>query len=106
MRFRYMRILLFYDLPTLSSANLKAYRDFVKDIIKIGFYRIQESVFVKMAINPQSVDSVYQKLEQIKPKEGNIFCITVTEQQFSKMKFILGEIETDVISSTDRIIEL
>ena len=43
-------------------------------------------------------------LKKNKPPEGNIMVLSVTEKQFSDIEFILGEFETDVINTTDRIV--
>lgn len=101
-----MRIILFFDLPTLTSLQRKAYRHFVRDIVRLGFYRLQESVFCKMSINLANVEGAFTSISKIKPKEGNVFALVVTEHQFSTMRIILGENETDVVTSFDRIIEL
>ena len=44
---KFMRILLLYDLPSVTNADKKIYRNFVKYLTTEGFIRIQESVFVK-----------------------------------------------------------
>ena len=56
-----MRMILFFDLPTLTSKNRRDYRKFIKHIKKIGFYMIQESVYVKMSIDSQMVNSISNK---------------------------------------------
>ena len=99
-----MRTILFFDLPTLTSKNKRDYRAFVKMLIKTGFYRIQESVFVKMSITPQSAASCVQYIDKNKPKEGSIMMLTVTEKQFANMDILLGDVSTDVEVSDKRII--
>lgn len=106
MNYRYMRTLLFFDLPTLTSKNKKDYRKFVKDLKKCGFYRIQESVFVKMHINQQNADFTLNQVNGFKPSDGSIITLTITEQQFARMKILLGEIKTDVETSDERILEI
>ena len=52
-----MRILLFFDLPTLESEDLKEYRHFRKFLISNGFIMLQESCYVKMLLNSTSARS-------------------------------------------------
>ena len=59
-----------------------------------------------MSLNKQGADSSIAYLNAIKPKEGNIFLITITEKQFSKMNILLGDVNSDVVSSDERIINL
>ncbi len=106
MNFRYMRLILFFDLPVEKSAQQRAYRTFIKDIKKLGFYMMQKSVYVKMSIDLQSAKLVINKIKKITPKEGEISILTITENQFAKIDIILGDFNTEVINGDDRIIEL
>ena len=106
MNFRYMRTMLFFDLPTVTSKNKRDYRHFVKKIINLGFYRIQESVFVKMSIDNSAAENSINNVKSIVPSDGNIFCITITEKQFAEMKVLLGESSSNVLSTIERFVEL
>ena len=101
-----MRTILFFDLPTLTLANQRAYRKFIKFLKKNGFYMLQESVYVKMSIDQQAVDSTINKIRTELPSSGSVIALNVTEKQFSSMNILLGEIETDVLTTSDRIIIL
>ena len=57
-----MRVMLFFDLPMLSSAELKAYNKFRKFLIKNGFMMMQESVYCKLAANQNAVKTISQNL--------------------------------------------
>ena len=56
-----MRILLFFDLPTLESEDLKEYRHFRKFLISNGFIMLQKSCYVKMLLNSTSLDNFLSK---------------------------------------------
>ena len=99
-----MRTLLFFDLPSITNEDKKHYRHFVKLIKMQGFVRIQESVFSMLSLNQQYVDSTISFLQLNTPPKGNIMVLTVTEKQYSSMKIILGDIQTDVITSDERVI--
>ena len=101
-----MRTILFFDLPTLTNQNQKSYRHFVKNIKKIGFYMIQESVYVKLSLDFQSCNSTINKINDFLPREGNIIVLNVTEKQFSRMQVLLGEAKTDIITNDSRTIYL
>lgn len=106
MSYRFMRLLLFFDLPTSSSEEKKSYRKFIKLIKVNGFYMIQESVYCKMAIDNHMANMTINKIKNNIPNEGNIIVLTVTEKQFASMKILLGESSTDVLSSDDRVVIL
>ena len=42
--YRYMRVLLFFDLPTLTAEERKSATAFRKALLKDGFLMLQESV--------------------------------------------------------------
>ena len=47
-----MRILVFFDLPTLTNEDRRNYGMFRKALIKNGFIMLQESVYCKMMTSP------------------------------------------------------
>jgi len=101
-----MRILLFFDLPTITTEHQKAYRGFVKSLKKEGFYMLQESVYVKMAINNQIAEGTLNRVKGIMPKEGSIMTLTITEKQFASMNVFIGEKNSDIINTIDRVVKL
>ena len=106
MSFRYMRTILFFDLPSVTSDEKKKYRKFVKEIKKIGFYMIQESVYVKLSINSKAAENTKMKVNSLLPDNGNVILLTITEKQFNSMDILMGEIKTDIITSVDRVVIL
>lgn len=106
MSYRYMRMILFFDLPTETSQERREYTRFRKYLLKSGFMMMQESVYCKIALNQTVVNSLYDSLQNNKPGKGLIQVLTVTEKQFSKMEFILGEYHGDIINTDERFVEL
>ena len=106
MGYRFMRILLFFDLPVVTDIEKNAYRKFVKLLKKDGFYMLQESVYVKLAMDEQVVKSTKNKINSIIPNKGSVMILTITEKQFSSIEFMLGSNNTDVINSTERVVVL
>jgi CRISPR-associated protein Cas2 len=106
MSFRFMRVLVFFDLPTLTKADRRAYTHFRNLLITSGFIMIQESVYSKLALNKTSADSIKELIRKKKPKKGNIQMLTITEKQYMGIEYVLGEYSSNVISSLDRYIEL
>lgn len=104
--YRFMRILLFFDLPVLTAVQRRNYRRFVKLLKKNGFAMMQESVYVKMCLNQSSADVAILTVKNNKPPEGNVFALIVTERQFSSIEFIVGDYATDVVQTDERLLEL
>ena len=106
MSYRFMRSILFFDLPQVTSSEKRIYRMFLKRLKEIGFYMIQESVYVRLSIDGQALDSLISKIKSFSPKKGNIIVLNITEKQFSQMDIIIGESKTDVVNTTDRMVIL
>lgn len=106
MSFRFMRILVFFDLPTETTENLKEYRKFRKYLITNGFMMLQESVYIKMVLNSTSGKLIIKSLEVNKPSDGSVIILQVTENQFQNMVYLLGNKNEKYIDSTERIVIL
>ncbi len=103
---RFMRMILFFDLPSVSKSEHKEYSKFIKMIKSKGFCMMQESVYTKLALNESVVISTMRDIKSKLPKDGIISVLTITEKQFSSIEHILGSINTDVIINEDKIIVL
>ena len=106
MSYRYMRIILFFDLPTESLENKREYRKFRKFLIKKGFLMLQESVYCKLALNQTVAKPVANSVKSNKPKDGLVQLIVITEKQFSKMEYICGENKSNIIDSDSKLVIL
>lgn len=101
-----MRIIVFFDLPTVTATDRREYNRFRKILIKNGFVMLQESVYSRIVLNPSAQKSVQSLLRKNKPSTGLVQMLAITEKQFSAMEFIVGEHKTDVIESDERMIIL
>lgn len=101
-----MRILVFFDLPVLTEKERRDYRQFRKFLIKSGFLMLQESVYCKLAQNSTMADSIIESVKKNKPGEGLVQLLKVTEKQYAKMEFIVGDCCSDVLDSDERLVIL
>lgn len=99
-----MRIIVMFDLPVATADERREYRLFRKYLVKNGFLMLQESVYSKIAQNSTSADAIIDNVRKNKPKSGLVQLLKITEKQYSKMEFIVGEVKTDVIDNDERLI--
>lgn len=95
-----------FDLPVMTSHDRKEYTKFRKYLIKSGFYMLQESVYCKLALNSTMADSVIENLKKNKPEEGLVQALKVTEKQFERMEYIVGEKQSEVLDTDERLVIL
>ncbi len=101
-----MRILVFFDLPTNTVKERKTYTKFRKFLINEGFIMMQESVYVKLALNNSITNSEKEKIIKNKPEKGIVQILIITEKQFNGMEYITGEKKTDILDDTERLMIL
>lgn len=104
MSFRFMRVVLFYDLPAVTFAERRIHAKFRRTLVKDGFIMLQESVYCKLALNMSYVNAIIKDVEKYKPEIGLIQILTITENQYERMIYVLGEKTSNVIDSNERIV--
>lgn len=88
--YRYMRIVLFFDLPTLETADLRNYTRFRKYLLQNGYVMMQFSVYCKIFPNRELVKWHLQDLKKNLPPDGSVMCLQVTEKQYKSMLSLVG----------------
>ena len=101
-----MRILVFFDLPVLTEKERRDYRQFSKFLIRSGFMMMQESVYCKLAQNSTAAEIIIDNVKKNKPGDGLVQMLKVTEKQFAKMEYIVGESSSEVLDSDERLVVL
>lgn len=89
-RIRFMRVMVFFDLPVETAAQRKEYRLFRKKLLTEGYLMLQESVYAKLVINDAAANSAIRQLRKIRPPAGLVQVLKVTEKQYASMVFITG----------------
>ena len=79
MSFRYMRVFVFFDLPTLTVSDRRTYRNFRKHLVQNGFIMMQESVYSKITLNATAAKSVIENVKKNAPEKGSVMLMIVTD---------------------------
>ena len=99
-------MLIFFDLPTETTEDRREYARFHKFLVKNGFMMMQESVYCKIVLNATVQSAVTAHIRKNKPQNGLVQLLTITEKQFSRMEYLVGEYDGDIINSDERLIVL
>ena len=89
-RIRYMRLLVFFDLPVETATQRRNYRLVRKHLVKEGYLMLQESVYAKLVTNDGAAGAAVMRLRKHRPPEGLVQVLKVTEKQFATMDYIVG----------------
>ena len=106
MSYRFMRVLVLFDLPVLTGDQRREYARFRKFLLKSGFLMLQESVYCKLALNTTAVNGIVDQIPKNKPEEGLVQLLTVTEKQYAKMDLIVGNVKSEVLNTDERLVIL
>ena len=101
-----MRMMVFFDLPTLTVRDGQNYRRFHKFLIKNGFIMAQYSVYSKLVLNASHAASVREILVKNVPPKGLVQCLQITERQFASIEYLVGRAQTKIIDSDSRWVEI
>lgn len=106
-RVRYMRLLVFFDLPVTTAIQRKRYAQFRKHLVKDGFLMVQKSVYSKLVINEAAASGAVSRMRVHRPPEGLVQVLKVTEKQYATMSYITGsEVAHDEVDTIEEFVVL
>lgn len=88
---KFIRILVFFDLPVKEKAEQKAATKFRNFLIKDGFQMIQFSVYSRVCNGYDAVNTHESRVKQNLPSNGSVRMLIITEKQYESMQILLGE---------------
>lgn len=104
--YKKVRVLVLYDLPMTDIEDRKEYSKFRRDILKLGCYQVQFSVYAKVIRNEIYYKSFIEKLKRVMPLKGEVRIIKLTEKQYEDMIFLNGSKNSfeKMISNNDLLV--
>ena len=101
-----MRVVVMFDLPVTTIMDRRYYAQFRKYLIKSGFLMMQESIYCKLAQNSTAADLIINNVRKNKPPAGLVQILKITEKQFSRIEYIVGQKTTEILDTDERIVIL
>lgn len=88
---RFMRMIVFFDLPVKEKAEQKAASKFRNFLIKDGYLMVQFSVYSRVCAGYDAVKTHELRLKRNLPPNSSVRLLTITEKQYESMSILLGE---------------
>lgn len=88
---KFMRMIVFFDLPVKEKAAQKAAAKFRKFLIDDGYLMLQYSVYSRVCNGYDAVQTHERRIKKHLPPNGSIRLLTITEKQYESMQILLGE---------------
>lgn len=101
--YRIMWLFVFFDLPTTTKIQRKAYAKFRKDIQRLGFRMLQFSVYIRFCASSESADVFEKKVQKYLPKNGNVSILRITDKQYGAILNFYGKEQTELPSTPQQL---
>ena len=85
-----MWVLVLYDLPTDTKANMKAANRFRKDLLDDGFSLCQFSMYVRHCPSRENADVHIRRVKAMLPKFGKVAIMCITDKQFGDIEIFFA----------------
>lgn len=89
--YRVMWILVFFDLPTDTKKERKAYTDFRKKLLKDGFNMFQFSIYIRHCTSMENAEVHTLRVKRSLPPMGEIGILCITDKQFGSIELFYGD---------------
>lgn len=103
---RAMRLIVMFDVPSVTGKDKKNYRKWHSFLIQNGFIMMTESVYSRLLMNRSLTDSVKKLIRKNLPPKGDIQVLEVTERQFASIDYLLGKPQEKTVDSNERYVEI
>lgn len=90
-QYRIMWVLVFFDLPTETKKDRKAYAQFRKSLQGDGFTMLQMSIYVRHCASMENAEVHIKRVKKALPEFGHVAIMCITDKQFSSIQFFYGE---------------
>lgn len=84
--FRVMWILIFFDLPTGTEREKKAYQTFRKKLINDGFSMFQFSIYMRHCLSRENAEVHIKRVKSFLPSYGKVGILCITNKQFENIE--------------------
>lgn len=88
--YRIMWLLVFFDMPTETKAQRKAYAGFRKKLLNDGFTMFQFSIYVRHCPSYENAEVHKKRVSYMITEWGDVGILTITDKQFSTMELFHG----------------
>ena len=101
---KFMRILVFFDLPVKTKRQRQAATKFRNFLIHDGYHMIQYSVYARTCNGTDAVEKHRARLKRCLPDNGSIRMLVITEKQYESVAILLGNLcEADDDFETEQL---
>ncbi len=88
--YKIMWLVVFFDMPTETKKDRRAYTLFRKHLLKCGFTMFQYSIYTRHCLSREHMDKFKKAVKRGLPAKGHIVIAMMTDKQFGMMEVFHG----------------
>lgn len=85
-----MWLYVYFDLPTKTKEERKAYTYFRKGLLKDGFIMVQYSIYARHCSSLDNARTHARRVQKLLPEKGKVSFLRVTDKQFGQIENFWG----------------
>ena len=89
---KFMRMIVFFDLPVKTKAQRRTATKFRNFLLKDGYFMVQFSVYCRICNVYDDFEKHKIRIRSNKPDNGSVRLLVITEKQYEKMELIIGSL--------------
>lgn len=92
---KFMRMLVFFDLPVTSKQQRKVATQFRNFLLKDGYHMVQFSVYARVCNGYDAVAKHKERIYKNLPDNGSVRLLVITEKQYESVEILVGNLKQD-----------
>jgi CRISPR-associated protein Cas2 len=89
---KFMRILVFFDLPVTTKQERRVATQFRNFLLKDGYHMLQFSFYARTCNGMDAVEKHRERLYGFLPDNGSIRMLVITEKQYQSIEILVGRL--------------
>lgn len=89
---KFMRILIFFDLPVKTKKERREATQFRNFLLNDGYHMIQYSVYARVCNGVDAVEKHRSRVKRNLPDNGSVRLLVITEKQYEAIDILLGQL--------------
>ena len=94
---KFMRMLVFFDLPVQTKAQRRAATGFRNFLLKDGYHMLQYSVYARVCNGTDAVEKHRKRMKENLPDNGSVRLLVITEKQYESISILVGNLAKEEI---------
>lgn len=101
---RFMRILVFFDLPVATKQERRVATQFRNFLLKDGYHMVQFSVYSRVCNGRDAVQKHKERIYRNVPDNGSVRLMVITEKQYEAVEVLVGKkVQDDVPAAYEQL---